>query len=312
MKRIEFSRYGGPETMVIAERALPPLERNRVRVRVVAAAINPLDWKLRNGAMKIATGRRFPQGMGSDFSGVVEALGAGVGTWSVGQEVFGTAEIRRQGAFAEFVDASPSLLAPKPSSLSFSEAACLPIPGATAWAALSHVPANLGRSAKVLIHGCSGAVGRSALQIALSRGMEVVGVCGRRSMADMEASGATHVACYGDKGLSARGPYDLVFDTLGTLDVREGLALLRDKGRFTDINPTPRRIFCGLLSKRYKLVFATGGFKHLPELGDLATQGILQPVLAEEVRMSEFVEAIRAAEAGQGRPGRVILAMPPR
>ena len=88
MKRVQFSRYGGPEEMSLAEYSLPALEPRRVRVRVKAAAINPLDWKIRRGVMKFVTGNRFPQGMGADFAGSVDEGGTAVTDVRVGDEVF--------------------------------------------------------------------------------------------------------------------------------------------------------------------------------------------------------------------------------
>ncbi|WP_322981427.1 NAD(P)-dependent alcohol dehydrogenase [Pseudomonas sp. C11] len=307
MKRVQFVRYGGPEHMSFGNYSLPALEPGRVRVRVKVAALNPLDWKIRRGAMRIVTGRKFPQGMGSDFAGVVEAVGAQVKDYRVGDEVFGTLEIKRQGAFAEWVDADARLIARKPAALSFSEAACLPIPSATAWAAIVD-KAKVGRGSRVFIHGASGAVGRSAMQLALARGAEVVVASSERTRDQFSGLGLKAVCLYGDSAaFVANGPYDAVFDTLGSLPVAEGVALLNAHGCFLDINPTPGRIFRGLISRRYTMVFATAGFKNLAEISKAAADGKLRPSIGEQVPFGEALTAIRTAEQGERPVGRVVL-----
>lgn len=309
MNRVQFGRYGGPEEMSFGEYTLPDLAPGLVRVRVKAAAINPLDWKLRQGVMKLVTGRRFPQGMGSDFAGVVEEIGAGVTNFQVGDEVFGNVEIKRQGAFAEVVDANARLVVRKPASLSFSEAACIPIPAATAWAAI--VGAAKARSgSRIFINGCSGAVGSFAVQLALAHGASISGSCGFASTANVQSAGVDPVFTYADKAsFASNGPYDAVFDTLGTLSVADGLALLKPKGRFIDINPTPSRMLRGFISGRYKLVFATMGYKNLPDIARAAAEGKLRPSIGLEAPFADALTVIKDAEIGQRPRGRVVLLM---
>lgn len=309
MKRVQFSRYGGPETMSIGEHTLADLAPGRVRIRVKAAAINPLDWKIRQGVMKMVTGRKFPQGMGSDFAGVVEEVGSGVESFKAGDEVFGTVEIKRQGAFAELVDADAKLIVHKPASLSFSEAACLPIPAATAWNAIVDA-AKAGPSARIFINGCSGAVGSFAVQLALAHGAQVSGSCGNASLDRLKSAGVDPVFTYSEKAsFAAKGHYDAIFDTLGTLPVGDGLSMLKPKGRFIDINPTPGRMARGLISGRYKMVFATAGFKHLAEISKAAAEGKLQSSIGQEAPFADAITAIGNTESGQRPQGRVVLIM---
>lgn len=309
MKRVQFGRYGGPETMSLGEHTLPELAPGRVRVRVRAAAINPLDWKIRQGVMKIVTGRKFPQGMGSDFAGVVEQVGTDVTDFRAGDEVFGTVEIKKQGAFAEVVDADARLVVRKPASLSFSEAACIPIPAATAWAAIVGA-ARAQPGSRIFINCCSGAVGSAAVQLALAHGAHVSGSCGPASVASVRSAGVDPVFTYADKAsFASNGPYDAVFDTLGTLSVSDGLALLTPKGRFVDINPTPGRMLRGFVSGRYSMVFATAGFKNLQELAGLANEGKLRSSIGLEAPFTDALSIVKNAELGPRPPGRIVLLM---
>lgn len=309
MKRVQFSRYGGPEEMSFAQHTLPDLASGRVRIRVKAAAINPLDWKLRQGAMKVVTGWKFPQGMGSDFAGVVEEVGRGISNFRVGDNVFGTVEIRKQGAFAEVVDADANLVIHKPASLSFSEAACIPIPAATAWAAVVGA-AKARPGSHIFINGCSGAVGSFAVQLAQAYGARVSGSCGAASTAGVQTAGVAPVFSYADRAaIASNGPYDAVFDTLGTLPVIEGLKMLKPKGRFVDINPTPGRMLRGFISGRYSLVFATTGFKDLPDISKVAAKGTLRSAIALEAPFADALTLLRDAELGRRPPGRIVLRM---
>src|SRR6059036_2981424 len=133
MKRIQYYSYGGPETMKLEDFELKSPGTGEVAVKVKFAAVNPIDWKVRNGYLRIMTGRKFPRAMGSDFSGIVIGVGTGVTRFKVGDPVFGMAQIRDGGALGEAVIAPETFMAKKPDSLSFEDAACLATPGVTAW-----------------------------------------------------------------------------------------------------------------------------------------------------------------------------------
>jgi len=309
MKRVQFDRYGGAEAMRMGQCEVPQPMRGQVRVGVKAAAINPLDWKQRQGAMKLFMSRRFPKGMGSDFSGIVDAIGEDVSEFKVGDEVLGTMDAKNPGAFAETLLIQPRYLARKPAHLSFEEAACLPIPCATAWAAILD-KGHVSRRSRVLINGCTGAVGSMAVQLALAQGAEVAGTCSRTSMARAQAAGVHPIYDYADDGAWAHaGPFDVIFDTAGTMDLSRGLSMLDSRGVFIDINPTPGRLLRGMLTRRYKLVFATMATKHLAEIAQLAGQGTLKATIGLKRQFSEAVATIAAVETGMRVPGRVVLTL---
>ncbi|MBB3138296.1 NADPH:quinone reductase-like Zn-dependent oxidoreductase [Rhizobium pisi] len=307
MKRVQYDRYGGPEKMYFGECDVPRVGDGEVRVSVKAAAINPFDWKLRQGAMKLVTGRRFPKAMGTDFAGLVEAAGRNVGNVTVGDEVFGTVDFKKSGAFAEAVVVKADHVAKKPPQLSFAEAASLPIAAMTAWAAvIDRAQARPG--ARIFINGCSGAVGAFAVQLAISRGAHVAGACGPASRDSARAAGVAPIFAYSDSEAYARGgTYDAVFDTLGTLDVGHGLSMLNPRGVFVDINPTPGRLLRGMLSRRYKLAFATMGIKRLPEIAELAASGTLRPAIGLEAPFTDALSVIADAETGRRTSGKTVL-----
>lgn len=307
MKLVQYDRYGGPEEMYLGECDLPVVGPEEVRVSVKAAAINPFDWKLRRGAMRLVTGRRFPKAMGTDFAGIVEAVGSRVTTVQIGDEVFGTLDFKASGAFAEAVVVDAHHLVKKPARLSFSEAAALPIAAMTAWVAVLD-KARTRSGSRLFINGCSGAVGAFAAQLASARGAHVSGSCGPASRDSARAAGVTELFGYADKRAYARnGKYDAVFDTLGTLDIGEGLSLLEPEGVFVDINPTLARLLRGMTSRRCKLAFATAGIRHLPAIAELAGGGTLRPTIGLEAPFSEALTVIADAERGRQVPGKIVL-----
>lgn len=176
MKRIQYHRYGGPATMKLEEFELGEPGTGQIVVRPKAASANPVDWKIRNGVMKFLTGYRFPRAMGSDFTGVIEAVGPAVTRIKVGDEVLGTVSMKNGGAFADKLIADEKLVVVKPRALSFVQAAALPIVGATARCGLID-KAQLKPGQSVFIHGCLGGVGRAAAQLAMALGANVVGSC---------------------------------------------------------------------------------------------------------------------------------------
>ena len=157
-----------------------------------AAAANPYDWKVRNGEMKMMTGRTFPRGMGYDFAGVVEAVGEGVTRLGVGDDVFGAAQIKASGAFAEMVVADQKGVAKKPAGLSFEAAAAIPTVGVAALQALVD-KGKLQAGQAVFVHGCLGGVGRAAAQIGLAHGASVAGSCRASAMQDARDLGVAPI-----------------------------------------------------------------------------------------------------------------------
>ncbi|HAF42271.1 MAG TPA: hypothetical protein DCG90_10980 [Sphingobium sp.] len=144
--------------MVLEAYSLPELGDDEIRVKVAAASINPVDWKIRQGKMKLMTGQTFPRGMGQDFSGSVEAVGRTVARFAIGDAVLGGTPVKTSGAFADTLITKESLAFAKPATLSHEDAATLPTAGTTAWTALVG-KAALKPGQSVFINGAHGPVG---------------------------------------------------------------------------------------------------------------------------------------------------------
>jgi len=211
MRAITFAEYGGPDVLKLSEVPVPEPSPGQVRLAVRAAGINPIDWKIRGGGMAQNFPVAFPHTPGLEVAGVVDAVGEDAGL-SVGEEVFGWSQT---GAYAEY--AVGKTLAPKPAGLSWADAAALPVAGETSLRVLNLLDVREGET--LLIHGASGTVGRFAAQVAVAKGLTVLGTGGSRSLDDLKSLGVIPIL-YGDGWLervreAAPGPVDAVFDTSG-------------------------------------------------------------------------------------------------
>jgi NADPH:quinone reductase-like Zn-dependent oxidoreductase len=307
MQRIEYDRYGGPEQMHIATFTPPAPRGNEVRIKVRAASVNPFDWKLREGELKIFTGSVFPRGMGSDFCGIVESVGPKVTRFKVDDEVIGTTTPKASGAFAEMVVTQEKLLVHKPASLSDAEAAVLPIPGVTAWLALVGT-ANLQRGQKLFINGALGSVGQAAIAIAKSRGAVIAGRVGAAALGEAQENGLSPALDYA-KPIPAElnGTFDVVFDCNGSLSPEQGNLLRKKGGVVIDINLTKKKLMKALLSKGRKLVFFNGKAETLEKVVTFAAAGHLRQPIASTVLLGDAIPLITALENGKRQNGKVVI-----
>ncbi|MFJ3792590.1 NADP-dependent oxidoreductase [Kitasatospora sp. NPDC090091] len=196
-RAIGFSEYGGAEVLRPIDVELPAPGPGQVRIAVRTAGVNPVDHKLRAGAMTALFPVTFPAVTGYEAAGVVEAVGEGVTAWRVGDEVFG---LTWGGAHAEHVLAAADKLARKPAGLGWAEAAAIPLAAETSWRALALLGVESGQT--LLVHGAAGGVGTVLLQFARSRGIRVVGTASEANHEHLRALGAVPVA-YGE-GLAER------------------------------------------------------------------------------------------------------------
>lgn len=290
-KRIQYHRYGGLEELRLGAAALPAPGPGQFRVRVKAAA-NPMDWKIRQGGLKTLTGRRFPRGLGHDFAGVVEAVGPNVTRFKVGDEVFGATGLEEAGTFAAARVAEEKTTFLKPATLSFEQAAALPIASATAWTALVS-KARLRAGQQVLITGCLGSVGRVAVQIARRRGAEVVGSCSAAGFDEARALGAQEVVDYRVFNPDDyRGRFDAVYDVQGKFPIRQCGAMLKRGGVALHNVPKLWHMLWSLLSPRHKIVFAQLTPQSMAGISEAATQGKLPPRIGQNVGLSEAIPAL--------------------
>ena len=193
MRSILLRNYGGESAVQVAETAQPVAGDGQVLVRVRAAGINALDWKIRDGLVRDAFPLQLPTVLGIELSGVVEALGPGASRFQVGDRVMGP--LGGLGAYADHVAIDEARLAPTPQRLSDVEAAAIPVAALAAWQSLHFTGATLAGS-RVLVHGAAGALGGFAVQFARQAGAFVIGTAAARDLDHVRSLGANLVIDY--------------------------------------------------------------------------------------------------------------------
>ncbi|HYN57802.1 MAG TPA: NAD(P)-dependent alcohol dehydrogenase [Motilibacterales bacterium] len=323
MRAIEQRGYGDPrEVLHLAEREVPTFEAGQVLVRVHASSANPYDWHLICGEPTLMRpqlgGIRAPRRVvGADFAGVVEALGRDVQGVTVGDEVYGFAD----GAFAEYVAAPAGRVARKPATLTFAEAAAVPLAAITALQGLRH--GELAEGQRVLIMGASGGVGTFAVQLATHMGAQATGVCSTSRLDLVRSLGADHVIDYTTQDPTS-GParYDLILQLGGTYSPRALRRVLTPRGTLVQSHGDGSRLLgplrsmasgalLNLVSKqRITLFVADEDTASLDELRDLIEAGHLRPVIDSEYPLERAGEAVALVK--DGRPaGKVVVTIAP-
>lgn len=311
MKRIVFHEYGGPEKLVIEEAPDPSPREGEVLVQLKAASVNPLDWKLREGAFSFIPMQKFPHAIGGDFSGVVESVGVGVSGFRAGQAVIGWMNPMAGGAYAEKVVVRETSLVEKPEGIGFQEAACIPVVGIAALQGLCDV-GRLARGQKVLVYGCSGGVGLFAVPIAKAMGAYVVGVCGPSGMDVAQTLGADQILDFHGLDLDALGiSFDVIFDLSGKLPFDEAKKALCPHGIYVDPSPTPAVMAGSVINnlfhaQQHGILMSKPNVRDLQTLVDHVLRGDVRVVVAAEFPLEEAAEGHRLGQAG-GVVGKIVL-----
>jgi len=306
MKAIRIHSYGGPELMQFEDAPVPACGADDLLVRVVAAGVNPIDWKMRSGAMAAQLPKPFPITLGSDAAGTVTALGGAVRGFEVGDEVFFYAEFARGGTYAEYVAVDASQVAKKPRTVSFSTAAALPTPGQAAWTALIET-AKVERGQRVLIHGGAGALGTIAVQLAKEQGARVIATASGDGVALVKSLGADEVIDYRTQRFEQLArDIDIVLDTLGGPTQEASWATMRKGGILvaTAMPPSPER--AAAAGVRAAFVFTPPRGAVLAQLAQRVDDGRLRVVVGQELALADAAQAHRLGESGKAR-GKMIL-----
>lgn len=304
MKAIALQQYGGPDELRLTDQPDPKVAPGEVLIRVRAAGVNPVDWKLAAGYLDPLMETHFPVIPGWDVAGVVEQVGLDAGEFSVGDEVIGYArkDEVQHGTYAELVSAHVRMLARKPTALSWEQAAGLPLAGLTAYQALRRV--RVGAGDTVLIHAAAGGVGSLGTQIAVASGARVIGTASERNHDFLRELGATPVN-YGD-GLTDRvrelapDGVDAALDFVGGGAVDESLRVLKGSERVVSIADPEAA------AKGGHYVWVRPDPTELTALADLAEDGSLTVPVDRSLPLAEAAEAWRLSQTNRAR-GKIVL-----
>lgn len=301
-RRVVFRRFGGPEVLEIEHRPIPMPGTGEVLVRVAAAGVNPVDWKIFSGLpLNDAYERSLPSGNGYDFSGTIAALGDGVEGWRIGDRVFGGLRFHAQ---ADHLVIDPRLLVRMPHGLSFLTAGALNVAGRTAAASVESQ--RLGPGDVVLVSGAAGGVGILTTQLAVRSGAHVLGTAGQRNHALLRRLGI-HPLAYGpslERDLRAAAPEGLtaVLDTVGHGTVELALALGVPPGRINTIADYEARRRHGVAG----VGGAAAGAKELAQLAQRIADGDLELPIDSVHPLGNVREAYTRSIAGHAT-GKIVL-----
>jgi len=328
MKALAIRSYKAK--MEIMELQRPEPGPGDLLVRVRAASVNPVDYKIRDGGTKVLLRYSFPLILGNDLAGDVEAVGPGVTKFKVGDAIYSRLDKDRIGTFAEYALVRESAAAKKPAKLDYVEAASLPLAGLTAWQALVELAA-LQAGQKVLIHAGSGGVGTFAIQLAKHLGAHVATTASSKNHALVKSLGADVAIDYKTTRFEeAIRDQDTVFDTQGGNTLLRSFAVVRRGGVVVTVGGTPDAKFArswglslplvlilGFLNRkvylrawkkgvRFEYLFMRASGEQLEKIAGLVDQGVIKPVIDKTFPLAAAGEAISYVESGRA-VGKVVV-----
>lgn len=322
MKAIVCPRYGSPEVLRVEEVVKPTPKDNEVLLKIHATGLNAADWHIMRGdpyLLRLAFGLRKPKFeiLGADVAGRIEAVGKNVRQFKVGDDVFGDLSGCGFGGLTEFAVAPESSLVLKPTTLSYEQAAAIPMAAVTALQGLRD-KGFIQAGQQVLINGASGGVGTFAVQLAKSFGAEVTAVCSKRKMELVRSLGADHVIDYTHEDFTkGEKRYDLILAANGYHHIMHYQRALKKGGRYVMTGGADAQIFQVLLlgplisigsSKKLSNLLAQPNQQDLLFLKALVESGKVAPVIDRQYTLNEVPSAMRYLEEGHAK-GKIVIKM---
>lgn len=313
MRAAVYDRYGGPDVLRETMVAAPVPTEGELLIRVAAASVNGYDALTRSGALKLFINRTFPKRTGLDFVGEVVTPSAKAARFKEGDRVWGTMPLHRLGSAAEFVCVEPRQVAHSPAGLTSTDAAALPVVGATALMALRDV-GRLQPAQRLLVRGASGGVGSVAVQVGRAFDAHVTGLASGASLDFVRELGADEALDYDKFTPADLGKFDVILDTVGS-DAAAWRRLLAPAGRMVAIVPDPRHSIRSMAyvalsrvhgARRVRFFSAKPDTAVLQDLAGLVARGTIRPIVDEVYPLSRISDAHRAFEAG-GRRGKQVI-----
>jgi len=301
MKAIRVHAYGGAEKMILEEVERPVAAEDELLVRVQAAGINPVDWKVREGRLQDFLQLELPYIMGYDLSGGVAETGAAVEEFQPGDQIFTFRNTALPGAFAEYAVIKAAEAAIKPDSLDYAQSAAVPVAALTAWQSLFDV-AGLRSGQKVLIHAAAGGVGHFAVQFASWIGAHVIATASTGNLDFLQQMGAHQVIDYTAVRFEEEvSEVDVVLDLLSGETRERSLPLLRKNGILvTTLAPEPPAEVQARYQIRAAAMLVKPDRRQLGEIARLIDSGRVRPIV-QSYPFAEFQQAFRQSQAGYTR-----------
>jgi len=305
MKAVQINGFGDSSVLKLNDVAIPTPAENEVLIKVMAAAVNPVDWKIREGYLQPLLNHPLPLTLGWDVSGEVVAAGEKVAHLKVGDAVYSRPNIAKNGSYAEYITVLADEVALKPGSLNWQEAAGVPLAALTAWKAL-YDHAGLAEGERVLIHAGSGAVGQFAIQLAKLRGATVYTTTSSHNTELVLGLGADHAIDYHAEDFSALEDMDVVLDTIGGETQAKSWETLKKGGRLVAITQTPDEEVAAQHGVTASFCFVEPNREQLEQLAAFADAGQLKVSIDSEFGLDQVANAHQRSETGRAR-GKIII-----
>ena len=317
MRALRYDRYGQADVLYVADLPEPVPAGGEAKVRVRAASLNPLDWKIRAGHVRfLPVFRAPPRGMGADFAGEIVGVGGGATSRHLGERVFGSLlPFGREGTLAEYIVVALDRLVPIPENIDDEHAAALPIAGGTALQALTD-EAALASGQRVLITGAGGGVGHFAVQIAKHIGAHVVAVCSAGNAEFVRSLGADEVVDYAHDDFTHRSDrFDVVLDAACASSFAAAKSVLTEAGCYINtggdagavVGTAVSAMFARFTSRQRAIPLALrSGPAIWNRLAQLARDGVLRAHVERTIALEEVADAQRAMRTGHGR-GKIVV-----
>lgn len=315
MKAVVFSQFGNSEVLNLAEVKKPEIQHDEVLIKISHTAVNPVDWKIREGYLSDMFPHHFPIVPGWDASGVIEAVGSEVKNLKVGDQVYAYArkpEVQ-EGTYAEYISLKADAVSMKPRNITSGEAASIPLVGLTAWQSLFDF-AKLQEGETVYITGGSGGVGSLAIQFAKLVGAKVITAASEKNHAYLQELGADQVIDYTLGNLAeqvkqhAKNEIDVVFDTVGGDSLKAGFEVIKKGGRLVSIVDTPDEKLSKARDVEAGFVFVAPNGEQLATIAAEIERGSVKVPAIEEMSVKEAAEAQKLSQNHHVK-GKIVLAI---
>jgi NADPH:quinone reductase-like Zn-dependent oxidoreductase len=305
MKAVRIHRFGAPEVIVIEDVAKPAANAGEVVVEIEAAGVGPWDVLIRRG--NSALPQTLPLTLGSDFSGVIDSVGAGVERFKVGDEVFGVTAADFTGACAEYARAKASMIAPKPRALNYSHAASVPVVSVAAWQMVFEF-AQLGAGQSVLIHGGAGNVGAYAVQFAKQAGAMVITTAAAYDISYIRSLGGVGVIDYRASRFEEKvKEVDAIIDTVGGEILERSYGVVKRGGVIVSSATAPSQQKAHRYGVRASFFLVNVATERLQKIAELIDAGRLKTEVGEVLWLDEARKAHEMLEGAPHRRGKIIL-----
>jgi NADPH:quinone reductase-like Zn-dependent oxidoreductase len=306
MKAIRMHTYGGPEVLRYEDAPRPTVKTGQVLIRIHAAGVSPLDWRVRSGSLKEFIPHKLPLIPGWELSGVVEQLGPGTVRFKRGDEVFGIADVSRNGAYADYIAVPEASVALKPESLYHIYAAATPLSALTAWQSLFDL-GQLNPGQRVLIHGSRGGMGHFAVQLAKWKGAYVIATASILNQELLRKLGADETIDYVNQQFEdVSGKVDLVLDTVGGETQERSWSLLKKNGALISAAQPPSKRKVGQFQARGLMCSVRPNRIQLSEIAKLIDSGKIRPIIDRVLPLREAKRAHELSEQHHAR-GKIVL-----